>query len=358
MSSAPASDERLREYLVGQLQSNPQYQSAKIIERRTALVGSKSTGADIPPARQSAEARQELRAELEQIRGECFAAAPDQLLGRLDRLELGDHPDLSHLAGRLRTIIQAREGIAALAGHRQFNGDFLACLQQVLISPPREVNVLREQVIVAFRRRRERRRGKGMIGLLKRKLPALYALEQEWLETLEHYKPNDALGPTSGQSDWFSGTKATVILTVAIGFLVVGALTDKDEDDKPNGNRRRVFNSRQESRAPMAVESVDPADAPANGDPQFPELTTEPPEPAIDPNEDLDDEDYLRIGADIVSEVLRQRKEREARAQRTSDEPRNDVADPPPDDEVMVPLAIPPVAPAPLDVPRVDDSPP
>src|SRR5690606_7294840 len=98
---------------------------------------------------------------------------------------------------RLRTIIECRQSLPPLTSHRDFSGDFFACLKQVLTSPTRDVAVLREQVIASFQKRANRRQGKAMIRLVKAKLPQLYALEAQWLETLLRFQPRSS-GASSG----------------------------------------------------------------------------------------------------------------------------------------------------------------
>ncbi len=195
--ASPASA-RVRGYLQSQLRRNPQAESGTIVDQRAQALGLYKKFQNSPREVEDQSAlRQANLKELERIRSVAFQAPIADLLGALDRLNLEAFPDLALLARRLRTIVECRQSFPPLTSHRHFSGDFFACLKQVLTSPTRDVAVLREQVIASFQKRTNRRQGKAMIRLLKAKLPELYALEAQWLETLLRFQPR-ASGATSG----------------------------------------------------------------------------------------------------------------------------------------------------------------
>jgi hypothetical protein len=80
-----------------------------------------------------------------------------------------------------------------LAEKRGFDGDFFSSLKQVLTKSPREVAVLKEQVLSAFRNRAHRKRGRQMVKLVKRELPAIYGLEADWFDALYRQKAKSTL---------------------------------------------------------------------------------------------------------------------------------------------------------------------
>lgn len=175
------------DYLTKQLARNPIHQSGDIVAARAKafrLQPKQAPAAATAPAGE----RQKVRDELERIRKQVFAGSIDSLLAEIKRLPVADFPDLAALARRLTVILQSRAKLPGVTGDPRFDGDFFSCLKQVLVSPPRDVAVLREQVLASFHLSRNRKRGKAMIGLLKEQLPELYALEADWLDSLMRYK--------------------------------------------------------------------------------------------------------------------------------------------------------------------------
>ena len=179
-----SSTPRTIDYLQRQLARNPVHESVDIVRARASEFDLETKQASSSEAAPSQENRQQVRKRLEQIRQHCFSAPVDQLLERLGQLPVGDFPELAALAGRLTVILKNRDKLAALTSHRRFDADFFSVLRKVLLTPAREVALLREQVMVSFRRPENRSRGQAMIRLLKANVPEVYALEADWLDSL------------------------------------------------------------------------------------------------------------------------------------------------------------------------------
>lgn len=184
--SGPASP-HVAAYLTRQLARNPIHESGDIVAERAKTfklnADSKEPKPTAAPAA-TADLRKRVREKLEKIRIACFGVEVEKALVSLDRLQLQDFPDLAVLAGRLRVILNSRKALPRLKVDKRFDSDFFSCYKKILSSSPREVTVLREQVLASFRHRKNRKRGQAMIRLLKTELPELYALEQEWLDSL------------------------------------------------------------------------------------------------------------------------------------------------------------------------------
>ena len=176
-------------YLKRTLQMNPQFEGDAIIALRSQALGLKqprSASERVDSGRE--QRRTEALRQLEQLRQECWTAPPDQLLSRLRKLNADDLPDVRQAAQRLEIVARNRPKLPQLASHKDFDGDFFSCLKQVLAASPRETNVLREQVLSSFRAGKLRKRGRRMIGLVKKELPELYSLEADWFESLLRQK--------------------------------------------------------------------------------------------------------------------------------------------------------------------------
>jgi len=189
-------------YLKRALGMNPQFEGDAIIALRSRTLGLKR-----PTAAASVDTRREQRRNkalrvLETLREKCWTSSPEHLLKSLTKLDLDDLPDLQQAARRLETVARNRAKLPQLANHKHFDGDFFSCLKQVLAASPRETAVLREQVLASFRAGKLRKRGRRMIGLLKKELPELYALEVDWFESLMRQKK--ASSPDAIHNDSYS----------------------------------------------------------------------------------------------------------------------------------------------------------
>ncbi len=211
------------DYLTRQLARNPIHESSDIVAARARafkLNAKASRAANTPPAGQ----RQQVRDQLEAIRKQCFSAHLPQLIGQLDQLKLDEYPDLAALGKRLRVILDSRAKLPALSQNPRFDGDFFSCLKQVLVSPSRDVSVLREQVLSSFRHRRNRKRGQAMIRMIKEEVPELYALEAAWFDSLIHYKANKHFGATAQRSQSSQNQESSGGIPWWVVALVVFAL--------------------------------------------------------------------------------------------------------------------------------------
>ncbi|WP_442481941.1 hypothetical protein [Aeoliella sp. SH292] len=185
------------DYLTRQLGRNPIHESGEIVRARAKAFKLEQKTATPAKSASPSGQRQKVRDELEKIREQCFSGPVEPLLQSLVALPLADYPDLAVLAKRLRVILGSRIKLPTLSQNPQFDGDFFSVLKQVLVSPARDVAVLREQVLASFRHKRNRKRGQGMIRLLKSETPELYALEADWLDSLARYRGGNALFGTA-----------------------------------------------------------------------------------------------------------------------------------------------------------------
>ncbi len=186
--SKSTDEQRSINYLVQVLQRNPLEESASIIRGRNRLLGlTKSVtsqsqpGVDLGKTRQQ---RERALQQVEQLRKIVWTAPLEQLRGELDAVSANRFPDIQATVKRLSTLVAQRSQFPSLVEHPHFDADFFSTLKEVLASPPREVAILKERQIVAFGKRKKRRRGKKMLRLLKKEQPALYALEAAWLDSL------------------------------------------------------------------------------------------------------------------------------------------------------------------------------
>lgn len=233
------------EYLTRQLGRNPIHESGEIVRSRAKAfkLERKST----TPAQSTLPSgqRQKVRDELERIREQCFTGPVEPMLRSLATMPLADYPDLAVLAYRLQVILDSRAKLPSLSQHPQFDGDFFSVLKQVLISPARDVAVLREQVLASFRIRRNRKRGQAMIKLIESEIPGLFALEADWLRSLARYRGVKYLWGGSQSEKAFTDSSSGAgwmiwILVILSGVAIRSCARSERENGSPPRNRAIV----------------------------------------------------------------------------------------------------------------------
>lgn len=190
-------------YLARTLRMNPLYEADQVIALRSRALRLKSDKPQPANVADLGKRRTDALARIEAIRKECWSAPPEQLLSRLDSLELDGLPDVQAAANRLKVVANNRAKLPQLASHKHFDGEFFSCLKTVLAESPRETAVLREQVLASFRSGKLRKRGRRMIKLLESKLPEVYALESDWFSALLRQKTtstDSALAPADSSA--------------------------------------------------------------------------------------------------------------------------------------------------------------
>lgn len=191
-SSNPTNEQRQVIYLTRMLQKNPAEESGSIIRARSRALGlakktKEQTTSVIDPSERQRQ-REFLLERVAKIRQNIWNTKPEPLNQEFAKLNAENFPDIQATVNRLKTILNHRNQLPALSQHPDFDGDFFSVFKQVLSSPPREIAVLKEQVLVSFGKGKMRRRGKKMIKLMKQELPEVYSLEATWLDSLARQK--------------------------------------------------------------------------------------------------------------------------------------------------------------------------
>jgi hypothetical protein len=179
------SGDRTINYLARLLQMNPVQQADEIIRARN-----RALRRDVGPAAASGDAaqvrdrRRKLLEQIEEIRSAFWTMPPAELAAALNRVDVSTAPDVEAAVARLRVVAQERAKLPALSEMAGFDGDFFSKLKHVLIDSPRDVSVLKEQILSSFRNGKHRRRLRQMVRLLEQEVPAIYALEADWFRAL------------------------------------------------------------------------------------------------------------------------------------------------------------------------------
>jgi hypothetical protein len=171
------SGDRTINYLARLLQMNPVQQADEIIRARN-----RALRRDVGPAAASGDAaqvrdrRRKLLEQIEEIRSAFWTLPPAELAAALNRVGGRRRAPPSRGAG-------ARQA-SCVIGNGWLRRRFFSKLKHVLIDSPRDVSVLKEQILSSFRDRKHRRRLRQMVRLLEQEVPAIYALEADWFRAL------------------------------------------------------------------------------------------------------------------------------------------------------------------------------
>ena len=188
--SARHDQEKAIAYVVRALQMDPVRYGEQIIDARSAAL---DLHAEVNPVltsdvQQSRRTRQELQTALDRVRANFWTMPLDHLNYQLARFSAADFPDLRIPIARLQTAARHRESFVRLAECPGFDSMFFDALKKVLILAPRDVALIKEYLLLSFRRPIWRRRRRRMLDFLKHQAPAVYELETEWFDSLRRQK--------------------------------------------------------------------------------------------------------------------------------------------------------------------------
>lgn len=190
-SSASNSESRQLRYLILALKMNPLLQTEDIVKLRSRYLGLKSRQtipADVDGANLEERRAASVRT-IERVREHFWQMKLDSLRKELAELNLDSFPDLKHAATRLTIAAANRDALPRLSQHKNFDSKLFLALKTVLVSSPRDVGSVKEKFRKRLRDQQHRAQAARMVRLLKRNVPEIYGLEQDWLESIARYRP-------------------------------------------------------------------------------------------------------------------------------------------------------------------------
>ena len=225
MSEAPAQPAQSAiDYMVRVLQMNPVQQCDEIVDARSTIIGQ----AKKPGQAKSQETgdakveRRNLLTELDSLRAKFWSLPPETLQTKLTQLNGRGYADLDAAVARLRVVAAHRDEFPKLADKLGFDRYIVDSLKEILTKSPRDVALLKEHELAAFRKRSEHKRGRRIVKLIKRELPAIYELEANWFDALYKQKAKGTLVVSANRALVGSGTNGRGYWWVIV--LVVSGL--------------------------------------------------------------------------------------------------------------------------------------
>lgn len=244
MSDAKAeARQRAVDYMARLLQLNPLQAGDEIIAVRSEALGlaKKVKVSEAMPAEAQRADRRALLDNLESLRAQFWTLPIEQLWQRVNSLSGEGFADVEAAIARLRVVADYRPRFVALVQKSEFDGELFSSLKEVLTRSPRDTAVLREQVLAKFRVRERRGRGRKMVELLQREMPAIYELEADWFNTLYRQKAQSwfggggagTLGSGAGSSAKSYWWVVVLVLASARAAVVFSTHSDKARQPAP-----------------------------------------------------------------------------------------------------------------------------
>jgi hypothetical protein len=225
MNDAPAKPAQSAiDYMVRVLQMNPVQQCDQIVDARSAIVGQgkKPGHAKSQEAGEAKFERRNLLAELDSLRAGFWSLPPEVLETKLTQLSGRGYADLDAAVARLRVVATHRDEFPKLADKLGFDRYIVDSLKEILTKSPRDVALLKEHELAEFHTRSQRKRGRKIVKLIKRELPAIYELEADWFDAIYKQKATGMLRVSANGSLVGSGTNGRAYWWVI--FIAVSAL--------------------------------------------------------------------------------------------------------------------------------------
>ena len=210
-----------RKYLAQVLAMNPARQSAQIIAMRNQLLGIQTQEAvQLADGSKLASLRERVKQQIENIREQMWRQHPQQLARMLKSINVSQLPELKSAIHRLQKVIQNHHHIRALSSHPDQNINLTNTFRRVVMLPPRDSGILKEAYLRQIIESRELPQIKKMADMLQVEFPQLYALESDWLESIQTLKARRK--PTSQNASAEDAYDYTVPgWLIWIGFVVL-----------------------------------------------------------------------------------------------------------------------------------------
>lgn len=252
MSDAKAeARQRAVDYMARLLQLNPLQAGDEIIAVRSEALGlaKKVKVSEAMPAEAQRADRRALLDNLESLRAQFWTLPIEQLWQRVNSLSGEGFADVEAAIARLRVVADYRPRFVALVQKSEFDGELFSSLKEVLTRSPRDTAVLREQVLAKFRVRERRGRGRKMVELLQREMPAIYELEADWFNTLYRQKAQAAVPVNSSRGASTTGTATGggakshwwVVVLVLASTRLIAVLNTHDDKIRPPASTRQPY---------------------------------------------------------------------------------------------------------------------
>ena len=213
-------------YLSRALQLNPAEQADELVELRNSFLVIQPAVKKTQAVDSLMERRGKVAGKLAAIRKTFWKEDLDTLRKKLARLQVAEFPDLKQGARRLRIAADERHLFGQLVEKKGFNAHFFKAFRAILVSAPRESANVRDEVYALIRGPKRLATFKKMVKLIRRELPNCYALEEDWLVSIERIKKVKIKGNSDdgGSVAFFEGGSGSGCLVWFLVFVLLRIL--------------------------------------------------------------------------------------------------------------------------------------
>lgn len=234
MPTQGSSTDRATKYLAHVLKLNPLFECDRLFSARAKFLRLDSAdGQQTSGVVDRRDQRENLSRKIDSIRSRFWKEDIGRLQKMIDSLDCSQFPDLKNAAERLRTVAVSRHEFAQIAQSKHLDGAFFASLRKVLVAGPREADAERDEATDSIRDPQRLKKIKAMLRDLRKTMPQIYELENDWLEAVRRMrkrrkqKGSSVLGGGSWDFEFENmGWVIAVIIVVVLRLLRMMALTN------------------------------------------------------------------------------------------------------------------------------------
>jgi hypothetical protein len=191
MATKPRSDVDRAAYLQRALQMNPVRQAAELLALRRKFHGLESQTASAIAVHETSDVRRDrerVARQLDRLRDEFWALSVQEVQDALNKLNLEPFPDLAQIGVQLQRLLNVRPEWDRLKQQAGFDADFGAQVERLLVSSPRDVHHVREEILRGLQSKSKVKAAQRTVKAILRTAAGVYALEREWFQRVSAAK--------------------------------------------------------------------------------------------------------------------------------------------------------------------------
>ncbi|MFG0266645.1 MAG: hypothetical protein ACF8AM_16085, partial [Rhodopirellula sp. JB055] len=191
MTDSPA-----KAYLRSMLDINPVWQSASALQLRRKTLrlpnhDPRQSGVDADSVDDMVvqhQKRAKARETVTHLQKQFFHLSDDELDSALSSLSTAEVPELAPTIRRLQTAASERNSFVTMLNDKKFDRELVIALGKSVVLPQSDAGYVREKFIQNLTTKSSRKRARETSLKIQKAHPNLFALERDWLTTLQNTK--------------------------------------------------------------------------------------------------------------------------------------------------------------------------
>jgi hypothetical protein len=178
------------------LEINPVWQSASALQLRRKTLrlpnhDPRQTGMDtdsVDDMVSQHQSRVRARETVTHLQKQFFHLSDEELDSGISNLDPKEVPELAPTIRRLQTAARERHSFVAMLADKHFDRELVIALGKSVVLPQSEAGYVREKYIQNLTTKTSRKRARDTSLKIQKSYPNLFALERDWLTTLQNTK--------------------------------------------------------------------------------------------------------------------------------------------------------------------------